>query len=252
MLGVIILDKKVSNQLKVLALEMINNAGSGHSGSVLSCTDAIYTLYTRHILTDGTKNILRDRFVLSNGHVCAGLYSVLIGLDYINFDQIHNFRKYGGILAGHPEIEVSAIDANTGPLGQGIANAVGMAIAETIMNERFGVNHYTYCMCGDGCLQEGVGLEALAVAGLHHLNKFILLFDENNATLDGNTSVSSIDNVEMKFKSMNFNVLKCDGYNIDKIDKALVKAKASKSKPRTMTKQKPFRQRNRSYLLLAP
>ena len=225
------MDKKVSNQLKVLALEMINNAGSGHSGSVLSCTDAIYTLYTRHILTDGTKNILRDRFVLSNGHVCAGLYSVLIGLGYINFDEIHNFRKYGGILAGHPEIEVSAIDANTGPLGQGIANAVGMAIAETIMNERFGVNHYTYCMCGDGCLQEGVGLEALAVAGLHHLNKFILLFDENNATLDGNTSVSSIDNVEMKFKSMNFNVLKCDGYNIDKIDKALVKAKASKSKP---------------------
>jgi len=225
------LDKKISNELKILALEMINNAGSGHSGSVLSCGDALYTLYTRHILTDGTKNMNRDRFVLSNGHVCAGLYSILVGMGYEDFAEINNFRKFGGKFAGHPEIEINSIDANTGPLGQGVANAVGMSIAETIMNEHFGVEHYTYCMCGDGCLQEGVALEALSVAGLYGLNKFILLYDKNNVTLDGALKQSSNENVKLKFKSMNFNVISVDGYNIEQIDKAIIKAKQSKNKP---------------------
>lgn len=225
------LDKQISNELKILALEMINNAGSGHSGSVLSCTDAIYTLYTRHILTDGTKHMLRDGFVLSNGHVCASLYSVLAGLGYIDFNEIKSFRKFGGKLTGHPEIEVGPIDCSTGPLGQGVANAVGMAIAETIINKQFGADHHTYCMCGDGCLQEGVALEALSVAGLYKLNKFILLYDKNDVTLDGGLGISSNDNVELKFKSMNFNVIKVDGYNIEKIDKAIIKAKQSKNKP---------------------
>ena len=225
------LDKKISNELKILALEMINNAGSGHSGSVLSCGDAIYTLYTRHILTDGTKNINRDRFVFSNGHACAVLYSVLAGMGYIDFEDLKTFRKFGGRLAGHPEIEVEPIDANTGPLGQGVANAVGLSIAETIMNEKFGVEHFTYCMLGDGCLQEGVALEALSIAGLYKLNKLILLYDKNNVTLDGNLDASSSDDVVGKFKSMNFNVINCDGYNIEKIDKAITKAKQSKGKP---------------------
>lgn len=225
------LDKKVSNELKILALEMINNAGSGHSGSVLSCTDAIYTLYTRHILTNGIKHNLRDRFVLSAGHVCASLYSVLVGLGYIEFDEIKKFRQFGGKLTGHPEIEVAPVDCNTGPLGQGVANAVGMAIAETVMNKRFNASHYTYCLAGDGCLQEGVALEALSVAGLYNLNKFILLYDKNNVTLDGGLNISSNDNIEQKFKSMNFNVINCDGYNIEKIDKAIIKAMQSKTKP---------------------
>ena len=225
------MDQKISNELKVLALEMINNAGSGHSGSVLSCTDAIYTLYTRHILTDGKKDILRDRFVLSNGHVCAALYSVLAGLGYLDLEDLKTFRKYGGKLTGHPEVRVDAIDCGTGPLGQGIANAVGMAIAETIMNSHFGVDHFTYCMAGDGCLQEGVALEALSLAGHYKLNKFILLYDKNDVTLDGNLQSSSSDDFISKFKSMGFNVLTCDGYSINKIDKAIIKAKQSKSKP---------------------
>ena len=225
------MDKQISNELKVLALEMINNAGSGHSGSVLSCADAIYTLYTRHILTDGTKNMLRDRFVLSNGHVCAALYSVLAGMGYVDFEEIKNFRKFGGKLAGHPEIEVAPIDANTGPLGQGVANAVGMAIAETQMSEKFGCSHYTYCMFGDGCLQEGVALEALSLAGFYKLNKLIFLYDKNDVTLDGNLKKSSNDDVVKKFISMNLNVIICDGYNIEKIDKAIIKAKQSKVKP---------------------
>ena len=224
-------EKRVLNELKVLALEMINNAGSGHSGSVLSCTDALYVLYTKHLLTDGTKNMLRDRFVLSNGHVCAGLYAVLAGMGYIEFDKIKNFRKVNSELAGHPEIAVDAIDCSTGPLGQGVANAVGMAIAETVFREKFGEGHFTYCMAGDGCLQEGVALEALSVAGLYGLNKLILFYDKNDVTLDGELKSSSNDDVVNKFKSMNFNVFECDGYNLDKIDKAIIKAKKSKDKP---------------------
>ena len=190
------MDKKISNELKILALEMINNAGSGHSGSVLSCTDAIYTLYTKHILTNGKKHMLRDRFVLSNGHVCASLYAVLAGLGYVNFEDIKTFRKFGGNLAGHPEIDVDAVDCGTGPLGQGVANAVGMAIAETVMDKQFKASHYTYCMAGDGCLQEGVALEALSVAGLYNLHKFILLYDKNNVTLDATLNFDVNEDIE--------------------------------------------------------
>lgn len=224
-------DLQVLNELKILALETINNAGSGHSGSVMSCTDALFVLYTKHLLNDGGKNILRDRFVLSNGHACAGLYSIFAGLGYVCFDELKKFRTYGGLLTGHPELDIPGVDAATGPLGQGVANAVGMAIAETIMDAKFNASHYTYCMVGDGCLQEGVGLESLAVAGLYNLNKFILLYDKNNVTLDGKLSASSNENIALKFKSMNFNVIEIDGHNLEKIDKAIVKAKLSKQKP---------------------
>lgn len=225
------LDKQASNELKILALETINNAGSGHSGAVLSCGDILYTLYTKHLLRDISNDSIRDRFVLSNGHACAILYSILAGLGYFDINELKNFRSFGGRLTGHPEIEIAGIDASTGPLGQGVANAVGMAIAETILNEHFSEGHYTYCMCGDGCLQEGVALEALSVAGLHKLNKFILLYDKNNITLDGTLKQSSTDDMVKKFKALNFNVIQCDGHNIKKIDSAITKAKQSKDKP---------------------
>ncbi|MBE5741608.1 MAG: hypothetical protein E7351_03695 [Clostridiales bacterium] len=224
-------DNKVINELKILALEMINHAGSGHSGSVLSCGDALYTLYTKHLLTDGSKHMLRDRFVFSNGHVCAIQYALFAGLGIIDFDEIKSFRKYGALLAGHPEIQVAGVDANTGPLGQGLANAVGMAIAETIMEKRFGASHYTYCMVGDGCLEEGVGLESLSVAGLYKLNKLIVLYDKNNVTLDGHLTLSSHDDMTMKFRAMNFDVIECDGHDMVEIDNAIIKAKKSKEKP---------------------
>ena len=225
------LEEKIVNELKVLALEAINNAGSGHSGSVMSAGDALYTLYTRHLLRDNSDHIIRDRFVLSNGHACAILYAVLSGLGYIDIKELASFRKYGAILTGHPEINIPGVDCATGPLGQGVANAVGMAIAESIMSTRFGGDHYTYCMVGDGCLQEGVAMESLSIAGLYGLNKFILLYDKNNITLDGKLDQSSVDNVAMKFKAMNFDVITCDGHNINKIDKAITKAKQSKNKP---------------------
>lgn len=226
-----ILDEKISNELKILALETINNAGSGHSGSVLSAGDILYTLYTKHLLTNGMKTMNRDRFVLSNGHACAILYSILAGLKYFDISELKKFRKFNGMLSGHPEIEIPGIDASTGPLGQGVGNAVGMAIAESIMNARFNLSHYTYCMVGDGCLEEGVGLEALSIAGLYKLNKFILLYDKNDVTLDGKLSKSSADNIIMKFQAMNFNVLECDGHNINAIDDAITLAKKEKNRP---------------------
>ena len=224
-------EQDVANELKILALESINHAGSGHSGSVLSCGDILYTLYTRHLLSSNVENRLRDRFVLSNGHACAILYAILAGLNYFDIKEMKNFRRFGGMLTGHPEIEINGIDAGTGPLGQGVANAVGMAIAETIMSARFNVNNYTYCMAGDGCLEEGVAMEALSIAGLYRLNKFILLYDKNDVTLDGKLDLSSTDDMAMKFRSMNFNVIESDGHDIEKIDNAITQAKKSVDKP---------------------
>lgn len=224
-------DIDISNELKILGLEAISNAGSGHSGSVMSAGDILFTLYTRHLISGLKDEPLRDRFVLSNGHACAGLYAILASLNFFSLDELKHFRSFGGLLTGHPEIDIPGIDSATGPLGQGVANAVGMAIAETIMNARFHLSHYTYCMVGDGCLEEGVGLEALSIAGLYKLNKFILLYDKNDVTLDGNLNKSSIDDMKLKFKSMGFNVLECDGHNIEKIDRAIDKAKSSKDKP---------------------
>lgn len=226
------IDQKISNELKILALEEINNAGSGHSGSVLSAGDILYTLYTKHLLSDEKGNAIdRDRFVLSNGHACAGLYAILAGLNYFNITELKKFRQFNGLLTGHPEIEIPGIDASTGPLGQGVGNAVGMAIAESILNARFNLTHYTYCMVGDGCLEEGVGLEALSVAGLYKLNKFILLYDKNDVTLDGKLEKSNTDDMVMKFKSMNFNVLECNGHNIDEINNSITQAKQEKDRP---------------------
>lgn len=223
-------EKQVVNELKMLALEAITNAGSGHSGVVMSSGDILYTLYTRHLISDGV-DPLRDRFVISNGHGSAILYAMLASMGYFDMSELKGFRQYGWMLTGHPEMHTPGVEANTGPLGQGVANAVGMAIAETIMNARFGAAHYTYCLAGDGCLQEGVALEALSIAGLYKLNKFILLYDKNDITLDGRLDMSSIDDVTKKFEAMNFNVIHCDGHNIDKIDRAIVKAKKSTDKP---------------------
>ena len=225
------IDKKICDELKILSLEMINNAGSGHSGSVLSSAEILYTLYTRHLLSDERRLVNRDRFVLSNGHACAILYSILSGLEYFDLKELKHFRQYGGLLSGHPEIDIPGIDASTGPLGQGIANAVGMAIAETVMDIKFHSSHYTYCMVGDGCLEEGVGLEALSIAGLYGLNKFVLLYDKNDVTLDGRLEKSNTDDMVMKFRSMNFNVIECDGHDIEKIDRSISEAKKSNDKP---------------------
>jgi len=218
---------------KILALESINNAGSGHSGIVLSSAEIFQALFEKHlkVCAKYPDDINRDRFVLSAGHGSSIYYAYLYILGYLSIDDLKNFRTVGSKTPGHPEITTSGVDASTGPLGQGIANAVGMAIADTMLSARekdFG--HYTYCLCGDGCLMEGVALEAISLAGHFKLNKFILLYDKNNTTLDSSLKIENTEDVKAKFLSCNFNVIEC-GQNIKEIDKAISEAKKSKDKP---------------------
>ena len=226
-------DYKVINNLRCLSLDMIDNAKSGHPGICLGAAPLLYTLFSRH-LSFNRKEVdwyNRDRFVLSAGHGAPLLYAMLYMLDLLSLDDLKDLRKLGSITPGHPEISTPGIDMATGPLGQGIASAVGMAIAERYLNATINnklINHYTYVLCGDGDLMEGVSYEALSLASKLHLNKLIILYDYNNVTLDGKLSDSNEEDVVTRFKALNFNVLIVnDGENILEIDKAITKAKQS-------------------------
>ncbi len=226
--------QKMCNVAKLLALQSINKAGSGHSGIVMSCGEIMQALFERHlkICSINPDWAVRDRFVLSAGHGSAIYYSYLYMLGFLSLEDIKNFRQINSNTPGHPEITTLGVDCSTGPLGQGIANAVGMAIAETMINARMkDFSHYTYCLCGDGCLMEGVALEAISLAGNLCLNKLILLYDMNSCTLDAELKITNTEDIKMKFLACNFNVLEVDGHNIDEIDKAIIKAKKCKQKP---------------------
>lgn len=233
-------EQNICNQIKLNALNMIRIANSGHSGIVLSSAELIYTLYFKHmnISSKAPNWANRDRFVMSAGHGSALLYSTLGMLEYYDKDYINTFRKMGSSLAGHPEVSTNGVDVSTGPLGQGIGNAVGLAIAESIISRKLSLSknnplsHFTYCLCGDGCLMEGVALESIAIAGHFQLNKLILIYDKNNITLDGKLSdVTTTDYAKM-FESNNWNVIEVEnGHSIDEIDIAIIQAKKSKSKP---------------------
>ena len=227
--------------LRGLSLDMITKANSGHPGMALSAAPALYTLFTRHLISNPANPtwINRDRFVLSAGHASALLYANLHLAGYnVTLDQLKEFRQLGSLTPGHPEVgHTPGVDATSGPLGQGIAQAVGLAIAEAHLSHLYKdgsklINHYTYCMCGDGCLQEGISQEAISLAGLYGLNKLILLYDKNNCTLDGPLSNSSVEDTKKRFEAANWNVLEVsDGNNIEEIDKALSMAKTSRNKP---------------------
>lgn len=226
-------DYRVINNLRCLSLDMIDNANSGHPGICLGAAPIIYTLFSRH-LSFNRKDIVwynRDRFVLSAGHGAPLLYSTLYMLDYLTLDDLKNLRQLDSITPGHPEITTFGVDMATGPLGQGIASSVGMAIAERYLNSTYNknlINHYTYVLCGDGDLMEGVSYEALSLASKLKLNKLIILYDYNNITLDGKLNDSSEEDVITRFKALNFNILVVnDGENIAEIDNAIVKAKQS-------------------------
>ena len=226
-------DYRVINNLRCLSLDMIDNANSGHPGICLGAAPIIYTLFSRH-LSFNRKDIdwyNRDRFVLSAGHGAPLLYSTLYMLDYLTLDDLKNLRQLDSITPGHPEITTPGIDMATGPLGQGIASSVGMAIAERYLNSTYNknlINHYTYVLCGDGDLMEGVSYESLAIASKLKLNKLIILYDYNNITLDGKLNDSSEEDVITRFKALNFNILVVnDGESITEIDNAITKAKQS-------------------------
>ncbi|MCD8203684.1 MAG: transketolase [Coprobacillus sp.] len=227
--------------IRSLVIDIINKANSGHPGMALGSAPILYTLYTRHLVSDPAHPdwISRDRFVLSAGHASALYYSILHLSGFkVSLDDLKKFRQVGSVTPGHPEYgKTDGVDATSGPLGQGIAQAVGMAVAEESIraNYRKGellCSHYTYCLCGDGCLMEGVSQEAISYAGHQKLNKLILLYDNNDVTLDGPLSNTFSENVAERFEACNWKVITCKkGNNVKRIDKAIKKAKKSKHKP---------------------
>lgn len=234
-------DKIALASLRGLSLDVITKANSGHPGMCLSAAPILYTLYTRHLVADpdDPKWINRDRFVLSCGHGSALLYSLLHLCGYkIPMEQLKIFRQLDSLTPGHPEYgHTPGIDASAGPLGQGISQAVGMAMAETHLQAIYPegeklINHFTYCLTGDGCLEEGISQEAITFAGLHKLNKLILLYDKNDCTLDGPLSNSANENIRMRFEASHWNVLEVEnGNDIEAIDNAITLAKTAKEKP---------------------
>ena len=229
------LDKKVIDNIRGLGLDMINEAKSGHPGIVLGAAPIIYSLYANHLRFDVNNPnwINRDRFVLSAGHGSALLYSILhmVGFD-IKLDDLKEFRQIDSITPGHPEVSLTpGVDASTGPLGQGIANAVGMAIGQRYLSEMFKnnvIDFNTYVLCGDGDLMEGISYEAMSLAGNLKLNKLIVLYDSNDVTLDGNLNISFSDNIKLRMESINWNyILVSDGEDINSINDALIRAKSS-------------------------
>lgn len=228
---------KTLNYLKSLTAETVSHAKSGHTGSSLGASSILLSLFHDHLKFDasGTNWFSRDRFVLSAGHTSALAYSILHLFGYdISIDDLKNFRKCGSKTPGHPEYGiVPGIETTTGPLGQGVANAVGMAIAEAKMHSLFPnfFNNHTYCYAGDGCLMEGVALEACSLAGTLKLNKLILLYDDNNITIDGSRTLASNENISNKFKALGWNVISVKNGNCyEDCSKAIGSAKNS-SKP---------------------
>ncbi len=227
--------QKMSNALRFLAVDMIEKAKSGHPGMPLGMADVLTVLWAKFLRFDASapRWLNRDRFVLSNGHGSALLYALLYvtGFEDVTLDQLKNFRQWGSKTAGHPESTlISGVDFSTGPLGQGLSGAVGMAVAERILNERYGddmMNHKTYVVVGDGCLMEGISEESAALAGHWNLKNLIVLWDDNKITIDGSTQISGSVDMRKRFESLGWLVLKCDGHNFDEIEKALERAQTS-------------------------
>lgn len=228
---------RIVDQIRCLGIDMIDAAKSGHPGIVLGAAPIIYTLYAHHLKFDpnNPNYFNRDRFVMSAGHGSALLYSILHMAGYdLTLDDLKQFRQLGSKTPGHPEYKVTpGVDCSTGPLGQGVATAVGMAMAEANLRSRYKIiDHYTYCLCGDGDLMEGVSYEALSLAGTLKLNKLILLYDSNDISLDGKTSLTFTENISFRFISMGWNVISVtDGENIEAISTAIEEAHAVTDKP---------------------
>lgn len=229
----------LANCIRALSIDAVEAAGSGHPGAPMGMADAATVLFRKHLKFDASMPDWpdRDRFVLSNGHASMMLYSLLhlTGYEDMTLEQIRNFRQLGSITAGHPEYgHASGIEVTTGPLGQGLASAVGMALAERRLAEEFGadlVDHRTYVFVGDGCLQEGIGQEAISLAGHLQLGKLIVLYDDNQITIDGPTSLSFSDDIPMRFAASGWHVQSVDGHDSDAVDAALIDAKSTTGQP---------------------
>src|SRR5690606_38425474 len=211
----------MANAIRALAMDAVEKAKSGHPGMPMGMADVATVLFTRFLKFDPAHPDWpdRDRFVLSAGHGSMLLYSLLhlTGYADMTLDELKNFRQLGSRTAGHPEHgHASGIETTTGPLGQGLGNSVGMALAERLLNARFGdalVDHYTYVIAGDGCLMEGISHEAISLAGHLRLAKLIVLFDDNKISIDGPTSLSVSDDQVARFRACGWNATAVDGHD---------------------------------------
>lgn len=239
------MENRVVNNIKLLGIDMINKAGSGHPGIVLGAAPIIYTIYANHmnINVNDPKWVNRDRFVMSAGHGSALLYATLYmaGFD-LTLEDLKQFRRINSKTPGHPEYGVTpGVDMSTGPLGQGFASAVGMALAGKILNQKYAfqkkntfdsnrslIDYKVYVLCGDGDLMEGISYEAASLAGNLNLDNLIVLYDSNNVSLDGDTSNTFTENVSKRFEAMGWytDIVK-DGNDTEEIDRAISKAKKS-------------------------
>lgn len=226
--------KTMANAVRVLSVDMITRAQSGHPGMPLGFADAATVLVGEHMrfCARDPKWPARDRLVLSAGHGCALLYSLLhlCGYDDFPLTQLQQFRRLHATTAGHPEYgHGGGIELTTGPLGQGIATAVGMAIAEKLLHHTYGdiLSHHTYVIVGDGCLMEGVSHEAFSLAGHLGLDKLIVLFDHNHITIDGHTQVATSDDLQARICAYGWDFFSCDGHDHAAVDAAIRQAKAS-------------------------
>jgi transketolase len=225
----------MANAIRVLAMDAVEAANSGHPGMPMGMADVATVLFTRFLKFDPTEPAWpdRDRFVLSAGHGSMLLYGLLYLTGYpdMTMAEIKRFRQLGSKTAGHPEYgHVGGIETTTGPLGQGLGNAVGMAIAEKLMAARFGadvVDHYTYVIAGDGCLMEGISHEAISLAGHLRLGKLIVLFDDNQISIDGPTSLTVSDDQILRFKASGWDTAAVDGHDPEAVAAAIAKAKTS-------------------------
>ena len=225
-------DQKIINQLRGLGIDMIHEAGSGHPGITLDAAPILYTLYAKHLRFDPSHPDFfnRDRFVMSAGHGSALLYACLsmAGFD-LSMDDLKAYRHLNSKTPGHPELgKTPGVDMTTGPLGQGIATSVGIAIAEAQLEAKYKdlINFNTYVLCSDGDLEEGVSYEACSLAGTLKLNRLIVLYDSNDTSLDSKTNTSFNENIELRFTSMGWNYLKVnDGEDYEAIDRAITEAK---------------------------
>jgi transketolase len=223
--------KEMANAIRFLSIDAIVKAQEGHQGVPLGMAEIATALYNGHLKFNPQDAgwFDRDRVVLSNGHGSMLMYSLLHLTGYPDFpiEEIQRFRVLGSVCEGHPERphdEPNGIEVTTGPLGQGIANAFGMAVAEAYLNARFGsslVNHFTYAFVGDGCLQEGVGQEMISLAGHLQLSKLVLLWDDNQITDDGSTELSISENVAERFRVAGWHVEELDGHDIEAVSTAL-------------------------------
>ena len=231
-------EQRAVNTIKILGMDAIQKANSGHPGMVMGMADIATVLWHDFVRYDPDdaewKN--RDRVILSNGHGSMLLYSVLhLTGQAFTMDDLKNFRQWGARTAGHPEYGYApGIETTTGPLGQGFANGVGMAMAQRWFADNYGSDlsdHFTYVLCGDGCLMEGISAEAASMAGHLGLEKLVVLYDDNNITIDGRTSITFTEDVAARFQAYGWNTAKIDGHDRDAIRTAIRNAQQGNGKP---------------------